>query len=203
MNEKLSELAARLYGAEDGAGEAHLARLAAEMGLKPQDLARAARFVEENEAGNAHTTLEFTLPGLTAAAKRPRASRIRNKEGNVVGIRMHAEDAGEQRSMRSEIVHRLPPGHVPFAGEVELHLTIYRPMLASWPPYKQLLAEAGYLRVDKKPDYDNYAKLVTDAMRGVVFVDDSLVVVGNVSLHYSRSPRLEAVVSGRARSLTR
>ena len=202
MIEKIESLASVLY--EDAAvGKAEIHRIAEQLGLGKKDIERAVKFVEEHEATNAHTTLQFTVPGDPPVSKRPRASRIRNKTGDVVGIRVHAADADDQRSMRSEVRLLLPEGHIPFAGEVELHLGVYRPMLASWAPYKQMLAELGYVRPDRKPDYDNYAKILTDAMRGVVFIDDSLVVVGNVSLYYSRSPRLEVTVSGRMRSISK
>ena len=182
---------------------AEIAQAVTQLGLNARDIERATKFVMEQETNNSHSQLQFTIPGDPPVAKRPRASRIRNKSGDVVGIRVHAEDADDQRTMRSEVIARLPVDHVPYAGEVELFLDIYKPMLASWPPYKQLLAELGYIRADRRPDWDNYAKLITDAMRGVVFVDDSLVVIGSVSLHYSRRPRLEVTVSGRAKSITR
>lgn len=196
-------LAEALYGGADGSREALEAAIAAVGNVTGADLRRALKFVVEQEGANAHTQLQFTILGTPPTAKRPRASRMKNKAGEVVGIRMHAADAGDQASIREAVTRRLPAGFVPFAGEVELALEVYRPMLASWSPYKQLLAELGYLRVDRKPDWDNSAKLVTDAMRGVVFVDDSLVVFGSVTMQYSRRPRLEVTVSGRARSITR
>ena len=202
MEKKVTELG-KLFDGDADAIEKEIALVSSQLGLTARDLDRAIKFVTEHETSNPHTQLQFTIPGNPPVAKRPRASRIRSKSGDVVGIRMHAEDAGDQRTMRSEILLRLPQDHIPFAGEVELHLDIYRPMLASWPPYKQLLAELGYVRADRKPDWDNHAKLVTDAMRGVVFVDDSLVVLGSVTLRYSQRPRLEVTVSGRARSITR
>ena len=204
MDQKINALAECLFGERQEQGRQEIALAVEQLGLAAKDLDRAFKFVNEQETNNVHRQLRFVIPGNPPVAKRPRSSRIRNRAtGEVVGIRVHAADGEDQRTMRSEILARLPEDHIPFAGEVELTLEIYRPMLASWPPYKQLLAELGYLRADKKPDWDNGAKLVTDAMRGIVFVDDSLVVVGSVFLLYSRRPRLEVTVSGRDKSLTR
>lgn len=202
MEKKIAEMS-QLFNGEPEGIQGEIAQLAERLGLGSRDLDRAIKFITEHETANPLRQLQFVLPGNPPVAKRPRASRMRNKSGDVIGIRMHAEDAKDQRSMRGEILRLLPANHIPFAGEVELYLDIYRPMLASWPPYKQLLAELGYVRADRKPDWDNHAKLVTDAMRGVVFVDDSLVVLGSVTLRYSQRPRLEVTVSGRARSITR
>ena len=202
MEDKVIALAALFDGDQDHVRD-EISRVAAELGLVARDLERAVRFVAEQEVHNPHLPLRFTIPGDPPVAKRPRASRVRNKEGAVVGIRVHAEDAEDQRTVRAEILRRLPEDHVPFGGEVELSLEIFRPMLASWSPYKRLLAELGYIRADRRPDWDNFAKLVTDAMRGIVFVDDSLVVVGSVTLRYSSRPRTEVTVSGRSRSITK
>lgn len=202
MEEKIAELV-KMFDGDEGSIKSEITIVAKQLALTERDLERAIKFVTEHETSNSLARLQFTIPGTPPVAKRPRASRIRNKAGSVIGIRMHADDAEDQRTMRSEILRRLPEGHTPFAGEVELSLVVYRPMLASWPPYKQLLAELGYIRADRKPDWDNAAKLVTDAMRGVVFVDDSLVVVGGVTMLYSQRPRLEVTVAGRPRSITR
>lgn len=200
MSTYLTELST-LLSCPEAVGE--IEQIASQLALKDADLKRAVKFIQEHESSNLHSTLQFSIPGDPPVSKRPRASRIRGKDGSVVGIRMHAADGDDQRSVRSDIRQALPADHIPFAGEVELYLEVYRPILASWPPYKTLLAELGYIRPDRKPDYDNYAKLFTDAMRGVVFVDDGLVVVGSVALFYSRRPRLDVTVSGRPRSITK
>lgn len=204
MEESIVALGRLIAGEDTPHTRSEIAKVADQLGLTSKDLGRAVKFVEEQERSNPLCQLQFTVPGDPPVAKRPRASRIRNRDtGAVVGIRVHAADADDQRSMRSEVRLLMPNDHIPFAGEVELHLGVFRPMLSGWAPYKQLLAELGYIRPDRRPDYDNYAKLLTDAMRGVVFVDDSLVVVGDVSLMYSRRPRLEVVVSGRMRSISK
>ena len=180
-----------------------IAELAGEFNVSLADLKRAENFVSSNEEDNALTSISFSVLGQAPVAKRPRASRIRNGTGETTGIRMHAADGGKQRTLKHDIIATLPADHIPFSGEVELQITVYKPCLASWSNYKQFLAEIGYIRPDRRPDYDNYAKIITDAMREIVFLDDSLVVVGNVSLFYSNRPRVEFVVSGRPKSLTK
>ncbi len=200
----VGELGQKLFGSAEGAG--HVAETAAKAGLllTPADYKRAVAFVADNEENNAPQVLQFTVLGDPPVSKRPRASRIRNKAtGAVVGIRMHAEDGDEQASLRDRLARQLPSGHIPFAGEVIIVLEIYRPMLASWPPYKQLLAELGYVRPESKPDFDNFAKIIVDAMRGVIFVDDGQVVNADVILAYSARPRMEITVSARMRRLNK
>ena len=61
------------------------------------------------------------------------------------------------------------------------------------------LAEAGHIRPEKKPDWDNFAKAVTDALKGVVWTDDSRIVSGRTEKYYSLKPRVEVFIRFRRR----
>lgn len=172
-------------------------------GAGAADLKRAIEFLRVAESENPHRMFEMTVLGEPLVSKRPRAVRLRNASGATVGVRMYAEDAEDQMSIAEAVRRSIPAGHVPFGGEVELALDVYRPPLASFVPYKRLLAELGFIRPESKPDFDNHAKIIVDAMRGIVFVDDSQVVVGNVSLWYSATPRTVIRVSGRQRKINK
>ena len=200
MEELIKELSNALFGTDIHDATVQNA-IQYETKFSEADLKRAIKFINENESNNPHTSISFVVNGEPPASKRPRATNIM-KDGKSAGIRMYAADGGAQTTLKNEIQCQLPAEHIPFEGEVELHLTIFKPML-SWPPYRRMLAELGYLRPEVKPDYDNYSKIITDAMRAIVFKDDSQVVVGNVSLYYSHKPRLEVVVSGRRGRMTK
>lgn len=198
MQANLESVAATL-----GLSSQAVAELVEARGLKPADLRRAAAFLAAQEAENGHRSFRLDISGEPPASKRPRAARLRNGAGDIVGVRVYADDAADQRSVRQEVRAALPRGFIPLCGEVELYLSVRRPLLAGWPPYKRLLAELGYLRPEVKPDYDNYAKILTDAMRGVLFQDDSQVVVGQVEKVYSLTPGLGVFLSGRPNRMTK
>lgn len=65
----------------------------------------------------------------------------------------------------------------PFEGAVSVKVDIYRRMPKNRP--KKVLRE----RDTYKPDADNIAKAVLDAMNGLAFVDDSQVVSLSVTKH--------------------
>ena len=46
----------------------------------------------------------------------------------------------------------------------------------------------------KKPDLDNLAKLILDAMNGLVFRDDALICELNLVKKYSTLPRIEITI---------
>lgn len=49
----------------------------------------------------------------------------------------------------------------------------------------------GYIRPTKKPDVDNIAKIILDALNGIAYKDDTQVVEIMVSKYYSETPRVE------------
>ena len=53
------------------------------------------------------------------------------------------------------------------------------------------LAEAGILRVDKRPDIDNYDKHILDTLHDVFYDDDKRVVSMHCEKFYSDNPRTE------------
>lgn len=192
----LNELGARLnYTAPE---LAQLTAVTQQTGsTKAADLRRALQFIDAQESSNNHAMLRFEIPGDPVVSKRPRHTTLRNGAGAPVGMRVYAGDAGDQRTLRREFINQLPEGHVPYAGEVHIGLDIYRKILTTWPPYKCLLAECGYIRPATKPDIDNCAKIVIDAMRSVVFVDDSQLVACHINLHYSVRPRTVVEIHSR------
>ncbi len=55
-------------------------------------------------------------------------------------------------------------------------------------------AEKGLIRPVTRPDVDNVAKLVLDAMNGIAYRDDSQVVSLTVDKWFSERPRIEITV---------
>lgn len=72
--------------------------------------------------------------------------------------------------------------------------TFYRTVPASWSKAKQRAALAGELRPVSRPDVENYVKACLDALTGVVWLDDSLVVELACSKHYGEQPRVEILL---------
>jgi Holliday junction resolvase RusA-like endonuclease len=157
-------------------------------GYSEKDVGRALLFAQEEELHNPAVTVFIEIPGEPPIAKRPRKNRD--------GTRVYGADGGEMLSLGQLIQLQLPK-EPPFEGEARLDLAIYRMFPSDFPPYKRLLAELGYLSPAVKPDYDNYAKIITDSMTKRLFRDDGQIVIGNVLKAYNRRPRLEVTFTGR------
>jgi Holliday junction resolvase RusA-like endonuclease len=75
----------------------------------------------------------------------------------------------------------------PVAGPLMLDMRVVMPISPSWPKKRQEAARAGLERPTKKPDWDNFGKVI-DALNLVVWIDDGQIVQGSVSKFYGDKP---------------
>lgn len=132
--------------------------------------------------------IAFTIYGEPVAQGRPRFTTI---AGHA-----RAYDPPDSREYKKyvKLMASQNRPHKPIEGPVELKLLIYRPLLKSMSKKKKAEALTGTLRPIKKPDVDNVAKGIMDAMTGIIWADDKQVVSLQVSKFYSEQPRVEVKV---------
>ena len=77
----------------------------------------------------------------------------------------------------------------PLQCPVEMHLHFYLPVPKS--TSKKIRAQMlnGVILPTKKPDFDNLAYLVTNAIKNIVYADDSQVTDCTIRKRYSDNPR--------------
>jgi Holliday junction resolvase RusA-like endonuclease len=75
----------------------------------------------------------------------------------------------------------------PLTGSCCVHIVARMEIPKSWPKKKQAQAENNEISPGK-PDLDNIAKTVLDALNGVCYEDDAQVVILSVTKCYSREP---------------
>jgi Holliday junction resolvase RusA-like endonuclease len=132
--------------------------------------------------------IQFTVYGEPVAQGRPRATNVNGH------IRMY--DPKKSRDFK-EYVKLAASEHRPeklFEGPISLVIKVYKPTLKSFSKKKKAAAEAGQLRPTSKPDVDNYAKSIKDALKNVIWKDDSQVVDLHISKWYSETPRVEITI---------
>jgi Holliday junction resolvase RusA-like endonuclease len=71
---------------------------------------------------------------------------------------------------------------------------VYVRIPVSWPQKDKAAALRGEIFPLSRPDSDNYAKLVFDALNGIVYRDDALITDMHVIKRYSARPRIEIEV---------
>lgn len=132
----------------------------------------------------------FVLRGTPVPQGRPRFAR--SPKGFVM-----AYDPAKSKAYKQAIALEasLNAPEKPFECPVRLSLRIYLPIPKSLSKKKHEEASAGVIRPQKKPDVSNILKGVEDAMKGIVYADDSQIVeYGVLGKWYSDDPRIEVKV---------
>lgn len=123
----------------------------------------------------------FTIPGEPGAKGRPRFTRY----GHAYTDKKTVEFENLVRVAFTQHV----PGHQPYEGPCRVHIDAYFPIPVSTSKKRKLLMMDGLIRPTKRPDCDNIAKAVLDALNSVAYNDDKQVIEMVVRKWYSDVPR--------------
>lgn len=82
----------------------------------------------------------------------------------------------------------------PLSGALVVAITAVFSIPTSWSDKKRDAALAGVVYKTGKPDWDNVGKNVGDALKGVVWVEDAIIVDGRVVKVYGEEPMLRIEV---------
>lgn len=137
--------------------------------------------------------IEFFVPGTPVGKGRPRA--VRRGAGvamftpeKTVGYEGLVATTAAAALAGDALAHQLLDG--PLAAMLEMRF----PVPASWSKAKRARALAGAEWHTSKPDADNVAKAVLDACNGVVFRDDSQIVMLTATKEFSEAPGVRVVI---------
>lgn len=86
------------------------------------------------------------------------------------------------------------PGYSPIQGAFGVLIKAYLPIPASFSKADKQAAIEEKIKATKKPDVDNLAKSVLDALNGIAYVDDKNCVVLIVMKQYGAIPGIEIVI---------
>lgn len=132
--------------------------------------------------------IQFTVYGTPVAQGRPRATTMNGQ------VRMYdpAKSKDFKKYVKLVASQHRPPQLID--GPISMKVEIFKPSLKSFSKKKTLAAERGELRPLTKPDVDNYVKGVKDALKSVIWKDDSQVVDLHIGKWYSENPRIEITI---------
>ena len=127
----------------------------------------------------------ITVPGEPRGKGRPRFSR---QSGRTYTPR-DTEIYENLIRLAFESEH---PGHFPAESDLSIEILAVFQIPRSWSKKKQQAAIGRPCR--KKPDFDNIAKAVCDALNGVAYRDDAQIADAHVRKIYGEIPRVEIVL---------
>ena len=132
------------------------------------------------------TCIRFSVPGEPVGKARPRFT----KNG-------HAYTPDKTRSYEAIVklcAIKAMKGKKPLTGAISLSVRAFFPIPKYFTRAIREKALSGELYHQKKPDWDNVGKIISDAMNGVVYSDDAIVARADVVKLYSDNPRVEIFV---------
>lgn len=126
--------------------------------------------------------VSLTIPGEPKGKQRPRWG----KHGTYT-----PKDTVSYETYIKELFVIKYPDFEPMTGPLVISLLIAVSIPASMSKKKKALIASGDLLPIKKPDYDNVAKVVGDALESVAYKRDAQIVSAVINKDYSDRPRLE------------
>ena len=136
------------------------------------------------------TELLFRVNGIPQGKARPRFTKA-GRSYTPANTRRYEEDVREAALKAAAIQgYTKADKHTALA----VSITAWFPVPASWPKKKRAAAMAGDIYPTAKPDADNLAKAILDALNGIAYHDDKQVVSCTVrkryTFHDDDSPRI-------------
>jgi len=130
------------------------------------------------------------LAGTPRGKGRPRFGR----RGAFVSVWTDKKTENYEELLK-EVARREMVDAVMRLGPVTVRMEAATPVPASWSRKKHAAALRGDLWPTGKPDFDNIAKIVGDALNKIVWKDDSQIVSCVFVKFYSASPGLKIIVA--------
>lgn len=129
--------------------------------------------------------LELTIPGSPVAKGRPRVG----KYGTYTPKKTASFESYVSFCWASEYGHLKP-----LEGALSVSIVFYLPIPKSASKKAREAIKQGITKHTKKPDLDNMAKSVLDALNGLAYKDDSQIYSLTLYKTYDENPRTELII---------
>lgn len=133
--------------------------------------------------------VHFHVPGQPVGKGRPRIGKV----GNHARMFTPAKTVSYE-GLVAHAAHIAMAGAALLRGPVEVRMSIWCQVPASWSLKKQRAAMSGLIHPTTKPDIDNVEKAIFDALNGVVWGDDVQVVDVVKRKRYGPTPGVDVRV---------
>lgn len=146
----------------------------------------------DNEFGREEDmkSIRFTVPGNPFGKQRPKFSKV----GAYTKTYTPKETVLHEKQVRACFL-KTARGRKFAKGEpVDIRITAFYPIPKSTSMKRRRGMLEHRIRPVVKPDLDNVAKLIYDALNGVAWHDDNAIVDAQVRKFYSEDPRVEITI---------
>jgi Holliday junction resolvase RusA-like endonuclease len=131
----------------------------------------------------------FTVDGNPVAKGRPRFA----KRGKFVQTYTPQKTKDYEELVKESALRAMGSNEL-LETPIKVFIHIRMPIPTSFSKKKHQDCLDQLIRPTKKPDWDNIAKAVTDALNGIVYVDDCQIVDAHVTKRYSEYAGVDVIV---------
>lgn len=138
----------------------------------------------------------FTVESLPKGKERPRTRVVPGKGNRKPFAQIYTPKSTKSYEAMVERVARQAMKNAPVIdGPVKVSILVLLPYAKTTPKYRIKAMRDGLEACTKKPDEDNVAKAVKDAMNGVIYKDDVQIVKSTVVKDFTDLPRVSVRVT--------
>lgn len=128
--------------------------------------------------------MKLTIPGEPCAKQRPRLGK---------GFTYTPTKTVNYETLVKQLY--ITQGNERLEGALKLTVNAYFSIPKSASKKKTLDMYESRIRPTKRPDWDNIGKIISDALNGLAYHDDSQIVAATVGKWYSTEPRVEIEIT--------
>jgi Holliday junction resolvase RusA-like endonuclease len=132
--------------------------------------------------------VNFTIPGAPVGKARPRFRVIKAHDGRQFPVAYSPKETASYENLVKTAFRQAHCGN-PTERPVSIIIKAFFPIPASATKKFKMAAANEDIPVTKKPDYDNIAKIISDALNQIAYRDDSQVFEAIITKAYSLNPR--------------
>lgn len=116
---------------------------------------------------------------------------VPQKQTRFIARKGHFTGIDPSKIDKEKIIWQIKP-YIPkelYQGPVQLDLTFYMPIPKGTPKMKTKQMINQLIYPIKRPDIDNLSYIVVNAMKGIIYEDDSQIVDLNLHKRYGETPK--------------
>lgn len=137
--------------------------------------------------------ITFTIPGAPFGKQRPKFST----RGGFAKAYTPKETVSYENLVKLEYERQCAGQKFADDAEIMAEITAYFPIPKSASKKAREAMDAGSIRPTKKPDCDNIAKTILDALNNIAYTDDKQIVLLQVGKFYREEPCVIVCLLGR------
>jgi Holliday junction resolvase RusA-like endonuclease len=135
--------------------------------------------------------IELIIPGEPVGKQRPKVFPMRTRTGLIIRRGVTPEKTMNYETLIRQLFAVKYPGFEPLEGPLALTVEAFLLIPKSASRKKKAAMADGEIIPEKRPDFDNLAKIAADALQGFAYRNDSQIAEAVIRKRFSQVPRMK------------